>query len=69
MFGECHAHIIMDGVNYRHAVDMHKNGPDDKIIREHLKAYQERGIVFVRDGGDALGVSACLLYTSPSPRD
>ena len=58
MFGECHAHIIMDGVNYRHAVDMHKNGPDDKIIREHLKAYQERGIVFVRDGGDALGVSA-----------
>ena len=53
MFGECHAHIIMDGVNYRHAVDMHKNGPDDKIIREHLKAYQERGIVFVRDGGDA----------------
>ena len=45
MFGECHAHIIMDGVNYRHAVDMHKNGPDDKIIREHLKAYQERGIV------------------------
>ena len=57
MFGECHAHIIMDGVNYRHAIDMHKNGPDDKIIREHLKAYQERGIVFVRDGGDALGVS------------
>ena len=50
MFGECHAHIIMDGVNYRHAVEVHKNGPDDKIIREHLKAYQERGIVFVRDG-------------------
>ena len=45
MFGECHAHIIMDGVNYRHAVEVHKNGPDDKIIREHLKAYQERGIV------------------------
>ena len=53
MFGECHAHIIMDGVNYRHAIDMHKNGPDDKIIREHLKAYQERGIVFVRDGGNS----------------
>ena len=60
MFGECHAHIIMDGVNYRHAVDMHKNGPDDKIIREHLKAYKERGIVIVRDGGDALGVSEFL---------
>ena len=65
MFGECHAHIIMDGVNYRHAVDMHKNGPDDKIIREHLKAYQERGIVFVRDGGDALGVSARAKELAP----
>lgn len=58
MFGECHAHIIMDGVNYRRAIDMHKNGPDDKVIRKHLKAYQDKGIAFVRDGGDALGVSA-----------
>lgn len=65
MFGECHAHIIMDGVNYRHAVEVHKNGPDDKIIREHLKAYQERGIVFVRDGGDALGVSARAKELAP----
>ena len=65
MFGECHAHIIMDGVNYRHAVDVHKNGPDDKIIREHLKAYQERGIAFVRDGGDALGVSARAKELAP----
>ena len=47
----------MDGVNYRQAIDMHKNGPDDQIIREHLKAYQDRGITFLRDGGDALGVS------------
>nr|WP_294649896.1 amidohydrolase family protein [uncultured Blautia sp.] len=57
MFGECHAHIIMNGVNYRQAIDMHKYGPDGQIIREHLKAYQDRGITFVRDGGDALGVS------------
>ena len=57
MFGECHAHIIMNGVNYRQAIDMHKYGPDGPIIREHLKAYQDRGITFVRDGGDALGVS------------
>lgn len=57
MFGECHAHIIMNGVNYRQAIDMHKYGPDGQIIREHLKAYQDREITFVRDGGDALGVS------------
>ena len=28
-----------------------------KWIRKHLKVYEELGIVFVRDGGDALGVS------------
>ena len=65
MFGECHAHIIMDGVNYRYAISLHKNGPDDQIIREHLKAYQDRGITFVRDGGDALGVSARAKEIAP----
>lgn len=65
MFGECHAHIIMDGVNYRRAVDMHKNGPDDQIIKAHLKAYQDKGITFVRDGGDALGVSLKAKEIAP----
>ena len=65
MFGECHAHIIMDGVNYRQAIDLHKNEPDDKVIREHLKIYQDRGITFVRDGGDALGVSARAKELAP----
>ena len=65
MFGECHAHIIMDGVNYRHAIDMHKNGSDDQVIREHLKVYQDRGITFVRDGGDALGVSLRAKEIAP----
>ena len=45
MFGECHAHIIMNGVNYRQAIDMHKYGPDGQIIREHLKAYQDRELL------------------------
>lgn len=57
MFGECHAHIIMDGLNYRKAVDIHKNGVNDDIIRKHLETYQQAGVDFLRDGGDALGVS------------
>ena len=55
----------MDGVNYRRAVDMHKNGPDDQIIKAHLKAYQDKGITFVRDGGDALGVSLRAKEIAP----
>ena len=57
MFGECHAHIIMDGVNYKEAISLHKESVNDAVIRAHLQAYQKRGIRFVRDGGDALGVS------------
>lgn len=57
MFGECHAHMIMDGVNYKKAVALHRDGVDDAVIRQHLEEYAKRGILFIRDGGDAYGVS------------
>lgn len=57
MFGECHAHVIMDGKNYRRAVELHESGVQDWVIRKCFKAYQEQEVTFVRDGGDALGVS------------
>ena len=57
MFGECHAHIFLNGYNYRKAVETQKNGPQDELIRAYLEEYQKRGIRFVRDGGDHYGVS------------
>ncbi|MDO4519807.1 MAG: amidohydrolase family protein [Eubacteriales bacterium] len=57
MFGECHAHVIMDGVNYRKAVELHQNGVQDKVIHQCFEKYQEGSVRFVRDGGDNLGVS------------
>ena len=33
MFGECHAHVIMDGVNYKRAVGIHEDGVKDDVIR------------------------------------
>lgn len=57
MFGECHAHLLMDGKNYRAAVQRHKNGVDTEQVRSILKQYQNAGVSFIRDGGDALGVS------------
>lgn len=32
MFGECHAHMIMDGVCFREAAAKHRNGPDEALI-------------------------------------
>ncbi len=57
MFGECHAHIFMDGINYKKAAALHKNEVQDVVIRKHFQKYADLGIGFVRDGGDALGVS------------
>jgi predicted amidohydrolase YtcJ len=58
MFGECHGHMFMDGVNYKEAVARHKNGVDRETVRNRLLAYQEAGITFFREGGDYLGVSS-----------
>jgi hypothetical protein len=56
MFGDCHIHMILDGVYYRDAIDHHKNGPDEVLIRQRLKDYVNRGVTYLRDGGDAWGV-------------
>ncbi|MDD7388248.1 MAG: amidohydrolase family protein [Lachnospiraceae bacterium] len=66
MYGECHAHIIMDGRNYRAAVSLHKDHVQDSVIHNAFQAYQKAGISFIRDGGDALGVSARAREIAPS---
>ncbi len=65
MFGECHAHIIMDGKNYKAAVSLHKVSPCEDAVREHLLAWQKAGVTFVRDGGDALNVSKLAKTLAP----
>lgn len=65
MFGECHAHIFMNGYDYRKAVADHINAPQESLIREHLLAYQKAGVTYVRDGGDIYG--ACSLAKKIAP--
>ncbi len=56
-FGDCHVHMILDGEDFRKAIDMHKeSGPIDGVIRERLQKYKDAGVTFLRDGGDAFGV-------------
>lgn len=65
MFGECHAHFMMDGKNYRKAAERHKISPEDAWIREVFELYRGAGISFVRDGGDHLGVSLRAKALAP----
>lgn len=65
MFAECHAHIFMNGTDYRAAVAAHRNQPDEMLIRSHLEEYRKRNITFIRDGGDPYGVSSLAARLAP----
>lgn len=65
MSAECHAHIFMDGKNYKEAAEAHRNGPDERLIREHLEAYQREQVNFVRDGGDPYGAGLLARELAP----
>ena len=65
MFGECHMHVAMDGVNFAQAMARHKNAPDEAHIRKCFEAYRACGISFVRDGGDKYGVSQLAARIAP----
>ena len=65
MFGECHAHIFLNGRNYKEAVALHKNHVSEEAIRQVFAEYRKRGITFVRDGGDALHVSEYASKIAP----
>ena len=55
----------MDGVNYAQGMARHANGPDAAHIRTCFESYRERGIAFVRDGGDKYGVSRLAKRIAP----
>lgn len=65
MFGECHMHMFMDGVDYKKAVMLHKKEVQDDDIHRKLKTYRDMGITFIRDGGDVLGVSKRAAQLAP----
>lgn len=56
MIADCHIHMILDGVYYRTAIDQHKEAPDAALVRTRLADYAQRGITYLRDGGDRWGV-------------
>ena len=58
MKSDCHIHMVLDGADWRAAIDRHRNAPDADLIRARLQAYAAAGFVYLRDGGDKWGVGA-----------
>ncbi len=66
MLGDCHIHMVLDGVlGYREAMDRHRAGPDDAVIRRTLRQYQRAGMTFLRDGGDKYGAGLRAAALAP----
>lgn len=66
MFGECHGHIFMNGVDYKKAVSMYAHGVDREDVKRKLAVYRDRGITFYRDGGDHMGASEYARSIAPA---
>ena len=65
MFGECHGHIFMDGIDYKRAAAVYQSGIDRADVRRKLKTYQKLGVTFYRDGGDHYGASEYARNIAP----
>ena len=55
---DAHMHMVLDGVNWKAAIQRHADGVDLQWIRGVLAEYQRRGFTWIRDGGDRWGVGA-----------
>ena len=62
---DLHMHMILDGDDWKKAMEHHKSIPDETLIRSRLEKYRDAGITFLRDGGDKYGV--CLRAKELAP--
>lgn len=66
MLGDCHIHMVLDGVcDYREAMGRHKEAPDEVFVRKTLSQYKKAGMTFLRDGGDKYGASKLAAELAP----
>lgn len=62
---DAHIHLALNGSSWAHARDRHKNAPDEAWVAQTLIKYAQAGFSYVRDGGDAWGVSSLAARLAP----
>jgi len=62
---DCHIHTLLDGVDWKAAIDRHRLCPDISFLRRALSGYQKECYVYLRDGGDRWGVGAAARRLAP----
>ena len=59
-------HMVLDGQDWKKAIDTHRIAPCESLIKKRLESYRERGYIYLRDGGDRWGAGAKARQLSPS---
>ena len=65
MYADCHMHMILDGTDWRGAIDRHRWAPDIGFIRNVLATYRDLGYTYLRDGGDRWGAGKKAREIAP----
>lgn len=65
MKSDCHIHMLLNGEDWRSAIDGHRSEPDRELIRSRLRAYADAGFTYLRDGGDRWGVGETAREIAP----
>ena len=65
MRADCHIHAVLDGVDWKKALQRHENKPDEGFIRSMLDTYRQQGYTYLRDGGDRWGAGVLARKLAP----
>lgn len=65
MHWDCHIHMVLDGMDWRAALQRHQPKPEDGWIRRTLALYHSLGVTYLRDGGDRWGVGVRARSLAP----
>ena len=65
MKADCHIHMLLDGRDWKAAINRHHLAPDMDFIRNALAIYQKQQYTYLRDGGDRWGVGAAARAIAP----
>lgn len=65
MLCDCHIHMVLDGENWKAAINRHREAPREDILRRTLETYRRLGFTYLRDGGDRWGVGIKAQELAP----
>lgn len=65
MLCDCHIHMVLDGENWKAAINRHREAPREDILRRTLETYRRLGFTYLRDGGDRWGVGIQARELAP----